>query len=127
MEPLLILKRVFQKRVLLPRRDMGRMTVTRGERGVMQEDVHKSVDEAEGRAGQHCRLLGKGGSGSLGSTVIEASRSLPREVVAGRRRAGTRPGAGLGTITVAGSEGPEAWGQEAEEGHQGCPPWWGQK
>ena len=44
MEPLLILKRVFQKRVLLPRRDMGRMTVTRGERGVMQEDVHKSVD-----------------------------------------------------------------------------------
>lgn len=46
LEPLLIPKRVFRKRVLLPRRDMGRMTVTRGdrERGVMQEDVHKNAE-----------------------------------------------------------------------------------
>ena len=47
--------------------------------------------------------------------------------MARRGRAGMRPGAGLGTITVAGSEGPEAWRQEAEEGHQGCPSGWGQK
>lgn len=32
LEPLLIPKRVFPKRVLLPRRDMGRMMMTRGER-----------------------------------------------------------------------------------------------
>lgn len=47
--------------------------------------------------------------------------------MAGRGGAGTRQGAELGTITAAGSKGLEARGQEAEEGHQGSPSWWGQK